>query len=334
MQTIHLSQLDPSAITNDCAGLVLGAQLKIGSQKRVWRCAYEEKAYVLKALMADEATLRRVKREIQVMHTCTSCYLPKFGPLPLRELHLESGETVLYFLEEYIDGIPLNSVHKPMPPEEVISLAFCITKALGVLAENRYVHRDVKPMNIIQKTGSDYVLIDAGIALDRDGEAITIPGDVVGTPLYLSPDQVRFPQKQLDSRADLFSLGVTLYECATGEHPFLNDETPRGDVIYNILQFECVPPRRNSCLRRRLRAEDALETFAVLKEDQNPQHASDQRGRDAARCHRQVKRKDVVELRSKQCQRKWHEKAEEQQQPTEDLQQEEERGEVRCADCN
>ena len=51
MQTIHLSQLDPSAITNDCAGLVLGAQLKIGSQKRVWRCAYEEKAYVLKALI-------------------------------------------------------------------------------------------------------------------------------------------------------------------------------------------------------------------------------------------------------------------------------------------
>jgi eukaryotic-like serine/threonine-protein kinase len=243
MQTIHLSQLDPGAITNDCAGLVLGAQLKIGSQKRVWRCAYDEKAYVLKALMADDATLRRVKREIQVMHACTSPYLPKFGPLPLRELRLESGETVLYFLEEYIDGIPLNSVHKPMSPKEVCCLAFCIAQALSVLAQHRYVHRDVKPMNIIQKTTSAYVLIDAGIALDRDGEAITIPGDVVGTPLYLSPDQVRFPQKQLDSRADLFSLGVTLYECATGEHPFLNDEMPRGDVIYNILQFECTPPR-------------------------------------------------------------------------------------------
>ncbi|HTC93760.1 MAG TPA: hypothetical protein VK699_09935 [Terriglobales bacterium] len=49
--------------------------------------------------------------------------------------------------------------------------------------------------------------------------------------------------------------------------------------------------------------EDALETFSVLQEDQNPQYASDQRGRDAARCYRQVKRKDVVELRSKQCQR-------------------------------
>jgi serine/threonine protein kinase len=242
MQSIHLSQLDPNAITSDCAGLVLGAQLKIGSQKRVWRCAYQEKAYVLKALMADDATLRRVKREIQVMHTCTSVYLPKFGPLPLRELRLESGETVLYFLEEYIDGMPLSSVHRPMSPKDVVSLASCIAEALGILAQNRYVHRDVKPMNIIQRTRSDYVLIDAGIALDRDGAAITLAGDVVGTPLYISPDQFKFPQKHLDSRADLFSLGLTLYECATGEHPFLNDDMPRADVIYNILHLECFPP--------------------------------------------------------------------------------------------
>ena len=64
------------------------------------------------------------------------------------------------------------------------------------------------------------------------------------------------------------------------------------------------------------------------------QHASDQRWRDAGRCHRQVKRKDVVELRSKQCQRKWHEKAEEQQQPTKDLHREEERSKMRRADGN
>ena len=73
-------------------------------------------------------------------------------------------------------------------------------------------------------------------------------------------------------------------------------------------------------LSRRLRAENAVEAVAVLQEDQNPQHASDQRGCDAARCHRQVKRKDVVEFRGKQCQRKWYEKTEEQQQPTKHLQ--------------
>src|ERR1700686_5570247 len=99
----------------------------------------------------------------------------------------------------------------------------------------------------------------------------------------------------------------------------------QGDSLPLIL-------RPNLCLRRRLRAEDALETFAVLQEDQTPQHASDQRGRDAARSHRQVKRKDVVELRRKHCKPKRHEKAEEQQQPTKHLPSEEERGKVRCDD--
>ncbi len=99
-------------------------------------------------------------------------------------------------------------------------------------------------MNIIQKAAPEYVLIDAGLALDRDGEALTVPGTVVGTKMYLSPDQLQLPQRELDVRSDLFSLGIVLYECATGDHPFMNDEAPLGDVIQNILHFECVDPKR------------------------------------------------------------------------------------------
>ncbi len=241
---MELSQLDPQVISDHCPGLVIGTQLKIGGQKRVWQCAFQQKAYVLKALMGDERTLRRVRREIEVMHVCESRYLPKFGPIPLRDLQLPDGQTVLYFLEEYIDGLPLSSVYKPMSTEEVVALGLCISEALGVLESKGYVHRDVKPMNIIQRTSSEYVLIDAGIALDPDAEEISAPGAIVGTKAYLSPDQLTLPQRELDLRSDLFSLGVTLYESATGEHPFINDEAPRGDVTRNILEFECVEPRR------------------------------------------------------------------------------------------
>ena len=244
MDSSPVTELDLKEIIKDCDGLVVGTSLKVGNQKRVWNCAYQEKAYVLKVLKSDDVALRRVKREIEVMHICSSAYLPKFGPIPLRELQLESGEKVLYFLEEYIDGTPLGSVHKPMAVRDVVRLGACVAEALAVLAKNGYVHRDVKPMNIIQRRNAiDYVLIDAGIALDRDAEAITLPGDVVGTRLYISPDQIKLTPKQLDCRADLFSLGVTLYEYSTGEHPFFNDETPRGDVIFNILQCECPSPR-------------------------------------------------------------------------------------------
>src|ERR1035437_1901400 len=103
---MELSQIDPKIIAADCAGLVVGGDIKIGGQKRIWQCAYEQSAYVLKALMADESTLRRVKRELEIMKMCRSPYLPQPGPLPVREPRNEEGN-ILYFLEEHIDGMPL-----------------------------------------------------------------------------------------------------------------------------------------------------------------------------------------------------------------------------------
>jgi len=229
-----------SIIVDDCPELILGQHLKTGGQKRVWRCAYKGKAYVMKALMVGQETRRRVRREIQVMRACASPYLPKFGPIPLRELGLKEGPKILYFLEEYIEGTPLASVYKPMPYAEVARLGLCLAEALATLATNGYLHRDVKPMNVIRKSPTHFILIDAGLALDPDGDAITMPGKVVGTRAYLSPDQITLPQKRLDIRSDFFCLGSVLYEAATGEHPFWNDETPKGDIIHNILSFECI----------------------------------------------------------------------------------------------
>lgn len=266
---MHLSQIDACLIATHCSGLIVGGDLKIGGQKRVWRCTYDGRPFVLKALMADKATLRRVKRELRVMCTCNSPHLPKLGPLPLQELKFENGDKILYFLEEYIDGMPLSSVAKPMPRAEVIALGLCITEALHILAMGGYIHRDVKPMNIIRKSSSEFALIDAGLALDCDADAITQPGSVVGTRAYLSPDQLKFPPKQLDIRADLFALGVTMYECATGEHPFLNDEMPRGDVVHTILEFDCLPPQHFNTL---IHPELASIILKLLRKDRDERY--------------------------------------------------------------
>lgn len=241
---MELSQIDGQIFVADCPGLALGPHLKIGGQKSVWACAFQNQAYVLKAIMASDRALRRVAREIEIMQRCNSPYLPKFGPVSLRELIVPTGEKVVYFLEEYIDGFPLASVRMPMRPEQVISLGRCVGEALGILASNRYVHRDVKPMNIMQQTSSTYVLIDAGLALDLDGEALSLVGSgPVGTPAYYSPEQIMLASRELDPRSDLFSLGITMYECATGEHPFLNDALPRVNIFRNIVELDAPDPR-------------------------------------------------------------------------------------------
>ena len=241
---MELSQIDGQIFVADCPGLALGPHLKIGGQKSVWACAFQNQAYVLKAIMASDRALRRVAREIEIMQRCDSRYLPKFGPISLRELLVPTGEKILYFLEHYIDGLPLASVRTPMMAEQVVALGRCVGEALRVLATRRYVHRDVKPMNIMQQTSSTYVLIDAGLALDLDGEALSVVGSgTVGTPAYFSPEQITMPSRDLDSRSDLFSLGVTMYECATGEHPFLNDALPRVNVFRNIVELAPPDPR-------------------------------------------------------------------------------------------
>jgi serine/threonine protein kinase len=241
---MELSQIDGQVFVADCAGLALGPHLKIGGQKSVWACAFQNQAYVLKAIMASDRALRRVAREIEIMQRCDSRYLPKFGPISLRELVVPTGEKILYFLEQYIDGLPLASVRTPMMAEQVVALGRCVGEALRVLATRRYVHRDVKPMNIMQQTSSTYVLIDAGLALDLDGEALSlVDSGPVGTPAYFSPEQITMASRDLDYRSDLFSLGVTMYECATGEHPFLNDALPRVNVFRNIVELAAPDPR-------------------------------------------------------------------------------------------
>lgn len=115
--------------------------------------------------------------------------------------------------------------------------------------------------------------------------------------------------------------------------PPMSDE-PGGDGIRGPRYESQRALRRNSWMRRRLRAEDALEAFAVLKEDQYPQYRGHQSRSNARRRKRQMKRKDVVELRRQRCQRKWHEVARKQQQPTEQLNREEECGKMRLADSD
>lgn len=111
-----------------------------------------------------------------------------------------------------------------------------VARALHAAHEAGVIHRDVKPANIMVDEDEAPVVLDFGLARseDRIDQTLTRSGEAFGTPAYMSPEQVIGPGSRLDRRADVFSLGVTLFECLTLERPFEGDSRRRvEDAICN-----------------------------------------------------------------------------------------------------
>ena len=115
--------------------------------------------------------------------------------------------------------------------------------ALDAAHEQGLVHRDVKPGNLIVRDDGQPVVLDFGLAHDDDGHdlGLTRSTDVLGTPYYMAPEQLRHDSKNVDRRADIWALGVTLYECLAGRRPF--SATSRESLYRQILSEEPAAPR-------------------------------------------------------------------------------------------
>jgi len=131
---------------------------------------------------------------------------------------------LIYFVMGYIAGESLASRLKrqrPLPPEEARTLLAAMCDALDYAHRQGIVHRDIKPDNILIDTASGAPLLtDFGIAKPPTAEAqLTITGQVIGTPHYMSPEQA-LGRADVDARSDLYSLGVVAYEMISGRRPF------------------------------------------------------------------------------------------------------------------
>ena len=146
---------------------------------------------------------------------------------------------VAYIAMEFIEGEELRSLlveGKKLPVEKAVSIAAQVADGLGYAHQHGVVHRDIKPANIMVAPSGPVKITDFGIARMRSSGDLTQTGMMLGSPKYMSPEQVI--GKRADHRSDVFSLGIILYEMLTGAAPF-NGENVTA-LMYQIVNF--VPP--------------------------------------------------------------------------------------------
>ena len=154
----------------------------------------------------------------------------------------DAGEQdgIFYIAMEFIEGTTLHEVlaeQRVLATDEVLQLTRQICRGLDYAHSNGIVHRDIKPANIMITANGTVKIMDFGIA--KSGGQVTNTGQVLGTPNYMSPEQVK--GRPLDGRSDLFSLGVILYEMLTGEKPFVGQNVTT--IIYKIVNETPITPR-------------------------------------------------------------------------------------------
>ena len=158
----------------------------------------------------------------------------------------------LYIASEYVPGHTLRDevARGPLPIAEVLDTALDVSRALAAAHERGIVHRDLKPENVIRTTDGRIKIVDFGLAGFGDtteaesplGPRLTKTGVVLGTPGYMSPEQLR--GRAVDFRTDIFSFGVLVYELAAGVNPFAASDP--ASTIARILESEPIALGRRS----------------------------------------------------------------------------------------
>lgn len=175
------------------------------------------------------------------------------------------GEETPYVVMEYIDGVSLDAHITPetlLPVAEVLDIAFRCCNALDYAFQLGLIHRDIKPANMLRPKRGGLKLADFGAALAFNSERTQIAG-LVGSPAYMSPEQIR--EDKLTAQSDMFAVGVVLYQLLTGCLPFSADTD--FAMIYKINYEEPLPLSvRRPGLGRDL---DAVVARALEKKPEN-----------------------------------------------------------------
>ncbi len=238
---------------------------------------------MLAALSTDPQFAARFRREAQIVAKLEHpniVQIYRTGLMPSQSAAIQQP----YLVMQYIDGGSLRDKlqaladqGKSLTTEQALTITSKIAQALAVAHRANIVHRDLKPSNVLIRPDGTPVLVDLGIASVGSDSQLTRTGLIMGTPHYMSPEQVR--GKVVNGRSDLYSLGIILYEMLAGVRPFEADdsiavlhkqvyEKPqplskfRQDIASQTKELVGVTLRKNPS-RRFQRAEDMIQAIDI-----------------------------------------------------------------------
>lgn len=206
----------------------------------------------------DPAFAQRFKQEAQAAAALQNPYI-----VQVYDWGRDNATGTYYIVMEYLRGTDLKTgirSHGALAPRKVAQIGAQVCSALSVAHAHDIIHRDIKPQNIMIQPSGDAKVMDFGIARAKNSH-LTQTNSVLGTAHYVSPEQAQ--GKELDATSDLYSLGVVMYEAATGKLPFDGDDAV--SVALKQVNEQAVPPSQVNP-----NVDNNLEAIIMRCMDKNP----------------------------------------------------------------
>jgi serine/threonine protein kinase len=261
----HSARLAPGPMP-DIEGYELLREIGRGGMGLVYKARHKstQRVVAVKVLLdgplASEQNRKRFEREVAL-----AAQLRHPNIIPIHDSGVADGR--MYFAMEYIHGMPLAKWVKERAPSlaERLTLFTRIGRALAHAHQRGVIHRDIKPSNVLVDADGAPHVHDFGLAKAGSVQDVTlsITAQLVGTPAYMSPEQVAGDPSAIDTRTDVYSLGVILYELLTDETPY-DVRGSLSDVLNNISHAEPTPPTA-----RKPGLDDELDTITLKALEKN-----------------------------------------------------------------